>query len=210
MKENLTQSKKYHKMVTKTDRLEQIRGRLGLNKTEFADAMGVSNRYYYNILSGAGSGNLRLEHLESLLQRFKVNPAWVLTGEGEMFLEIQDNTTEWISGSIVPDIPITAKIDEELLSYLVNKVAAASGAPMVRDDLGYSLLIRFGRYYIHRSPDATLDNLDIPALTASFLTLLQTVQSMVDAVFELESEGRVVVSFEGRYYNFQRQGRPAR
>jgi len=197
-------------MGTKTERLEQIRQRLGLNKTEFADAMGVTNRYYYNILSGSGSSNLRLEHLESLLQRHSVNPAWVMTGSGEPFLNTGEGSIEWIAGHIIPEAPFAAQVDEELLSYLVLAVLRESRLPILTSDMAYSLCVKFGRYYIGKYPDATQETLDIPSLTASFLTLLQTVQSLVTAAFELEHEGKVVVSFEGKYYNFQRLGRPAK
>ncbi len=73
-------------MGTKTSRLEEIRLDFGLNKADFADLMGVSKNYYYNILKGDGSSNLRLEHLENLLTNKGVNPAWIMMGQGNKYL----------------------------------------------------------------------------------------------------------------------------
>lgn len=52
-----------------------------------ADAMGITNTYYSNILAGKGRSNLRKEHLKELQNVHNVNPAWVLTGDGEPFLK---------------------------------------------------------------------------------------------------------------------------
>lgn len=197
-------------MGSKTSRMEQIRQILGLNKTEFAASMGVTPSYYYNILNGKGASNLRLEHLESLLERHSVNPAWILTGQGEPFLNTRNGSSQWIADHIIPEIPLSVQIDDELLTHLVNSVVAASGLPILSSDLAYGLAVRFGKYYIGKYPDATRDNLDIPSLTASFLTLLQTVQSLVDATFELDQQGKVVVQFGERYYNFVRQAQPGK
>lgn len=70
----------------KTDRLEEIRRDLRLNKAQMAELMGIEASYYSNILKGEGKGNLRLEHLERLLNDASVNPLWIMTGEGEKYL----------------------------------------------------------------------------------------------------------------------------
>jgi transcriptional regulator with XRE-family HTH domain len=70
----------------KTDRLEEIRQDLGLSKAQMAELMGIEASYYSHILKGEGKGNLRLEHLERLLNDANVNPLWVMTGEGEKYL----------------------------------------------------------------------------------------------------------------------------
>lgn len=191
-------------MGSKNSRLEKIRGILGLNKTAFADAMGITNRYYYNILNEKSSNSLRLEHLESLLIKYQVNPAWVLTGEGEMFLRTGEGTTQWIAGHIIPEVPATAEIDQDTLDLFMQRVLHATGLPILTSDLAYSLALRFGRYYIHKNPGVAPDQWDVPALTSSFLALLQTVQSLVDASFDLGQKDTVVVRFEGQNYTFVR------
>lgn len=87
-------------MGTKTARLEEIRQDLGLNKSQFASVMGVSPHYYYGILKGKGKANLRMEHVERLLEYANTNPVWLLTGEGEKYVagvqvnEGEDEPTE--------------------------------------------------------------------------------------------------------------------
>lgn len=175
-----------------------------------ADIMGITPHYYYGIIAENGKANLRIEHLESLLKARNVSPTWILTGEGEMFISHMPSDTEWIAGSAVPDIPDSAIVDDELLAYLIGEVIKESGMPMVLSDLGYSLCVRFGKYYMHKNPDATRETLDIPSLTAAFLALLQALQGMVSAVFELESPGKVSVSLEGHQYNFVRRSPPGK
>ncbi len=193
-----------------SSRLEDIRLRLGLKKKAMATAMGIKPTYYSNILAGTGHGNLRIEHLVALKERYNVNPAWILTGSGEPFLTADQNNTEWIAGSAVPDIPDSAVIDDELLAYFIGEVTKQSGMPMVLSDLGYSLCVRFGKYYMHKNPDATRETLDIPSLTAAYVALLQAVQGMVSAVFELESPGKASVFLEGHQYNFVRRSPPGK
>ena len=81
-------------MGTKKDRLEQVRAELGLNKTEMAEKMGITQSYYQHIIADKGKANLRLEHLEQLLMSAGVNPLWVLSGEEEMFVG-NSHKIEW-------------------------------------------------------------------------------------------------------------------
>lgn len=192
----------------KTVRLEEIRSDLGLSKGDFAEAMGVQSNYYSHILAGKGKSNLRLEHLESLLKRYGVNPAWVMEGIGEKFLNLKEGTGTLIAGHIIPEPPFTDHIDPELLSYFVNAIIVESQLPILGSDLSYAVAVRYGKYYIGKYPNATRDNLDIPALTAGFLTLLQTLQSLVNATFELQAGDKVQVRFGEQYYNFVRPALP--
>lgn len=73
-------------MGTKTSRLEDIRQNLGISRTEMAEAMGIERTYYQHIIAGKGKGNLRLDHLEALLETYGVNPVWVITGKEAMFV----------------------------------------------------------------------------------------------------------------------------
>ncbi|MBL7779971.1 MAG: helix-turn-helix transcriptional regulator [Saprospiraceae bacterium] len=192
----------------KTARLEEIREELGLNKSEFADVMGITPHYYYHILAGKGKGNLRIEHLQALLVRYSVNPAWVIEGIGERFLDIKEGTSSLIAGHIIPEPPFSSQIDPDLLDFFVNTVIIESNLPIIGSDLSYAVAVRYGKYYIGKYPDATRENLNIPALTAAFLTLLQTLQSFVNATFELQVGDKVQVRFGEQYYNFVRSSQP--
>lgn len=81
-------------MNAKTARLEQIRAFLGLSKTDMAVRMGIDQSYYQHIIAGKGKGNLRLEHIESLVATTAVNPLWLIMGEGEMIIRISHDI-EW-------------------------------------------------------------------------------------------------------------------
>ena len=72
--------------MEKIKRLEEIRIELGLSKQDFAPLLGVTPNYYTHISNDNGKGHLRLEHLESLLEKQGVNPAWVLAGRGDRYL----------------------------------------------------------------------------------------------------------------------------
>jgi transcriptional regulator with XRE-family HTH domain len=88
----------------KISRLEEIREEMGLNKTQFAEAMGVSPHYYYHILSG--KANVRLEHVEALLEKHAINPVWILTGNGGKYVdEYKKITPEMLLASITEHLP---------------------------------------------------------------------------------------------------------
>jgi transcriptional regulator with XRE-family HTH domain len=195
-------------MGTKIERLEEIRVELGLNKTEFATSMGITNRYYYNILSGEGSSNLRLEHLEHLLISLKVNPAWVLTGQGEKFLKGKEANNEWIAREAFPDQPQEQPIDHDDLNYMISAIIHETGLPMLTSDLAYAVAVRYSKYYMSKYPGATRATLDIPSLTAGFLTSLHTIHSLLNATFELQPGDTVQVHFGGKTYNFQGSAQP--
>ena len=193
-------------MGTQVSRLEEIRHELGLSKADFAALMGIQPNYYTHISKENGKGNLRLEHLESLLLNRGVNPAWIMTGRGEKFLEEEKQHNEWLANHLIPDIEIVGKQKSDIVNYLIGKVIQQVGIPILSSDLAYAVCVRMCRHYIDKNPHATPDNLDIPALTSAFLVLLQTTQALVDQAFEMED--KVVIRFDGREYTFVRQGQP--
>lgn len=67
-----------------SDRLRTLLNHTGLSQSEFAEKLGISKGQISNILSGErGITNLMALALKA---EFSVNPNWLLTGEGEMFL----------------------------------------------------------------------------------------------------------------------------
>ncbi len=68
------------------DRVEQVRTHLGLNKSRFSAEIGMKPQTYNNFIGAQGS-KPNVELLHGITTRFSVNPLWVFTGQGAMFLE---------------------------------------------------------------------------------------------------------------------------
>lgn len=68
------------------ERVEQIRTHLGLNKSRFSAEIGMKPQTYNNFIGSQGS-KPNVELLYGIVTRFSVNPLWVFTGQGSMFLE---------------------------------------------------------------------------------------------------------------------------
>lgn len=69
-------------------RLKLIRQNQNLSQLEFAKILGVSQSYYANIERGRYS--LKIDFIICIKNKFNINPTWLLTGEGPMWLEPPD------------------------------------------------------------------------------------------------------------------------
>jgi phage repressor protein C with HTH and peptisase S24 domain len=70
------------------DRLETLLKTLGLKPLEFAQKTGVPKSTVYNILNGASTPSTATLNLIS--KTFNINPEWLKTGKGEMFLKNEE------------------------------------------------------------------------------------------------------------------------
>jgi transcriptional regulator with XRE-family HTH domain len=183
-------------------RLEEIREELGLSKQEFAGCLGIKANYYTHISNANGKGNLRLEHLESLLASKSVNPVWIMTGQGEKYLNLSKAPTQGtVLAGEVPIAPANGSVDQELLNHFVIEVMRQIQLPLLASDFAYAILLDFGKRYMGKNPDATQQTLDIPGLSAAFLALLQTAQSLIEHRFE-SGEDTIELRFAGQTYRF--------
>lgn len=66
------------------DRLKQLRKKLNLSQAAFAKALGLSQSAIGDIESG--KNKLKTQNFNAICREFNVNPAWLETGEGEMFM----------------------------------------------------------------------------------------------------------------------------
>lgn len=74
-------------MESINERIRLLMRILGHNNNSFAKALGVNPTVTFNIIGGRGN-NPSFEFLEKLLFTFdNINPAWLLKGEGEMFMD---------------------------------------------------------------------------------------------------------------------------
>ena len=65
-------------------RLKLIRKTLGLNQTDFAKHLGITQTAYSMIENG--NRPLADKYIKVICSIFNINKNWFLTGEGEMFL----------------------------------------------------------------------------------------------------------------------------
>lgn len=67
------------------ERIEQVRRYLGLNRSKFCRSIGMSPQTYNNFIGPQGTKpNIQLLH--GVVTRFGVDPMWLFTGRGNMFL----------------------------------------------------------------------------------------------------------------------------
>lgn len=74
------------KLVELKDRIKYLRESLNYRKSEFADILKISRSYITDIEKGKNK-NISDKLAELIKLQFNVNPRWLLTGEGEMFVE---------------------------------------------------------------------------------------------------------------------------
>ena len=68
------------------ERVEYVRGRLSMNKSQFSERIGMKPQTYNNFISAQGS-KPNIELLLGMLNVYHVNPYWLLNGTGEIFLK---------------------------------------------------------------------------------------------------------------------------
>ena len=80
--------------VTQGERIKEVRNSLGLTLEKFGDRLGVTKVAISNIEKG--NRNLTEQMTKSICREFGVDYMWLTTGEGEMFVETDDDFFERI------------------------------------------------------------------------------------------------------------------
>lgn len=86
------------------DRIRELRKALDLTQQEFADKIGVKRNTIANYEIGR---NDPVDSVKSLIcLKFNVNPMWLDTGKGDMFVEVDpdDSLMEW-AAEVLKDEP---------------------------------------------------------------------------------------------------------
>ncbi len=81
-------------MLTENERLKEIRKSLGLTMEKFGERLGVSKASISNIENG--NRGLTEQMTKSICREFGVDYIWLTTGDGEMFVESDNDIMESI------------------------------------------------------------------------------------------------------------------
>lgn len=85
--------------MTQGERIREVRNSLGLTLEKFGDRLGVTKVAISNIEKG--NRNLTEQMTKSICREFGVDYIWLTTGEGEMFVETDDDFFERIDRIMV-------------------------------------------------------------------------------------------------------------
>lgn len=80
--------------MTQGERIREVRNTLGLTLEKFGDRLGVTKVAISNIEKG--NRNLTEQMTKAICREFNVDYMWLTTGEGEMFVESDDDFFERI------------------------------------------------------------------------------------------------------------------
>ncbi|MCD8364089.1 MAG: helix-turn-helix domain-containing protein [Lachnospiraceae bacterium] len=99
--------------MTTNQRVKEVRQALGLSQAKFAKAISISNGYIAAIELGNRTVNDRL--LKLIAAEFDVEEKWLKTGEGAMFKEQPDRTTELAFATF-------RKLKPEYQQYILHQI----------------------------------------------------------------------------------------
>ena len=80
--------------MTQNERVKEIRKTLGLTLEKFGERIGVTRGSMSNIENG--NRNLTEQMTKSICREFSVDYIWLTTGDGEMFIDTDDDFIERI------------------------------------------------------------------------------------------------------------------
>lgn len=125
-------------------RLAEFRESRSLSQRELATEIGKS----YALVAAVESGNRKLSDafLYALTERYALNPQWLLTGDGEMYLEREQLTRGRVGTVLPPDMTNPAhgdlRFDGTEFSYVRRmelSVSAGSGVVPVDDSITWGM-----------------------------------------------------------------------
>ena len=80
--------------MTQNERVKEVRKTLGLTLEKFGDRLGIKKAAVSKIEKGENS--LTDANIKAICREFRVDYMWLTTGEGEMFVETDDDFFERI------------------------------------------------------------------------------------------------------------------
>lgn len=99
--------------MTQGERIKEIRKTLGLTLEKFGDKVGVTKQTVSRIENGIN--NLTEQMTKSICREFNVDYIWLTTGDGEMFVESDDDFMERIDRIMVSENEVRKNMIKTLL-----------------------------------------------------------------------------------------------
>lgn len=96
-------------------RVRELRKYKKLNQTEFGAIIGLSQRAIATIETGE---KITERNFNAICKELSVNPEWLRTGEGEMFIEPREVTREALIKSVAVEFALTADETALLRTFL--------------------------------------------------------------------------------------------
>lgn len=108
--------------MTQGERIREVRNSLGLTLEKFGDRLGVTKVAISNIEKG--NRNLTEQMTKAICREFGVDYIWLTTGEGEMFVETDDDFIERIDRIMVGEDDARKNLFKALLEASDDDIAA--------------------------------------------------------------------------------------
>jgi len=100
--------------MTQNERVKEIRKTLGLTLEKFGERLGLKKNAISQIETGKNS--LTEQNIKAICREFGVDYIWLTTGEGEMFVESDDDFMERIDRIMVDENDMRRKLFKALLN----------------------------------------------------------------------------------------------
>ncbi len=108
--------------MTQGERIKEVRNSLGLTLEKFGDRLGVTKVAISNIEKG--NRNLTEQMTKSICREFGVDYMWLTTGDGEMFVDTDDDFIERIDRIMVGEDDARKNLFKALLEASDEDIAA--------------------------------------------------------------------------------------
>lgn len=108
--------------MTQNERVKEVRKALGLTLEKFGERIGVTRGSMSNIENG--NRNLTEQMTKSICREFSVDYIWLTTGEGEMFIDTDDDFLERIDRIMAGEDDARKNLFKALLEASDEDIAA--------------------------------------------------------------------------------------
>lgn len=108
--------------MTQNERVKEIRKSLGLTMEKFGERIGVSKATISNIENG--NRNLTEQMTKSICREYSVDYIWLTTGDGDMFVESDDDFIERIDRIMLGEDDSRKNLFKALLEASDDDIAA--------------------------------------------------------------------------------------